>query len=232
MHDWDANQIPMLIDAAIDGRERRLVASANRNGFFYLLDRVTGEFLRGTPFAKQTWAGGLDGRGRPQVLPDAEPSETGALVYPSLQGATNWGSPAYSPAAGLAFVAAREMGSVYVKSPAEYRAGTYYTGMSERALAEEATGAVRAIDLKTGRQAWSFPLPSPPWAGVLATAGGLVFAGSNEGNFFALNAASGRPLWQFQTGAAIESSPMSFSYNGRQHVAVAAGRALFVFALE
>lgn len=232
VHDWDANQIPMLIDAAIDGRLRRLVATANRNGFFYLLDRETGEFLRGTPFARQTWASGLDARGRPLVLPDSEPSEKGVLVYPSLQGATNWASPSYSSAAGLVFVAVREMGSVYIKSPAEYRAGTYYTGMSERALEEEATGAVRAIDLQTGRQVWNFPLPSPPWAGVLATAGGLVFGGSNEGNFFALNAASGKPLWQFQTGAAIEASPMSFSYNGRQHVAVAAGRSLYVFALD
>src|SRR5262249_36304900 len=171
----------MLIDASIDGRDRRLIATANRNGFLYLLDRETGEFLRGTPFAKQTWASGLDAHGRPVVLPDTEPSETGALVYPSLQGATNWGSPAYSPAAGLLFIAAREMGSVYVKSPAEYRAGAYYTGMSERALEEEAVGAVRAFDLETGRQAWSFPLPSPPWAGLLATAGGLVFGGSNEG---------------------------------------------------
>jgi len=232
VHDWDANQIPMLIDAVIDGRERRLVATANRNGFLYLLDRVTGEFLRGTPFAKQTWARGLDARGRPIVLPNTEPNETGVVVYPSLQGAANWASPAYSPAARLIFVAAREMGSMYFKSPAEYRAGAFYTGMSERALAEEAVGAIRAVDVASGRTVWSFPLPSPPWAGVLATAGGLVFGGSNEGNFFALNAATGKPLWQFQTGAAIESSPMSFSFEGKQHVAVAAGNALFVFALN
>jgi len=232
VHDWDANQIPMLIDATVDGRARHLVATANRNGFLYLLDRATGEFVRGAPFAKQTWASGLDAHGRPIVLPNTEPSETGTLVYPSLQGAANWASPAYDPASGLLVVPVREMGSLYFKTPAEYRAGTFYTGMSERALGEEATGAIRAFDLKTGQQAWSFPLPSPPWAGVLSTAGGLVFGGSNEGNFFALDAATGKPLWQFQTGAAIEASPMSFMADGKQYIAIAAGRALFVFATD
>jgi len=232
VHDWDANQIPMLIDATVDGRERHLIATANRNGFLYLLDRATGEFVRGTPFAKQTWAKGLDAHGRPIVLPDVEPNEAGALVYPSLQGATNWGNPAYDPASGLLVVPVREMGSLYFKTPAEYRAGTYYTGMSERSLMEEATGAIRAFDVKTGQQAWSFPLPSPPWAGVLSTAGGLVFGGSNEGNFFALDATTGKPLWQFQTGGGIEAGPMSYAADGKQYVAVAAGRALFVFALD
>jgi alcohol dehydrogenase (cytochrome c) len=232
VHDWDANQIPMLIDAAVDGRQRHLIATANRNGFLYLLDRATGEFVRGAPFAKQTWASGLDAHGRPIVLPNSEPSDTGTLVYPSLQGASNWASPAYDPASGLMFVPVRQMGSIYFKTPAEYHAGTYYTGMSERALDEEATGAIRAFDVTSGKEAWSFPLPSPPWAGLLATAGGLVFGGSNEGNFFALNASTGKALWQFQTGAPIGASPMSFAVDGRQHVAVAAGRALFVFSLD
>src|SRR5262249_23811321 len=156
----------------------------------------------------------LDAHGRPVVLPNTEPSETGTLVYPSLQGAANWGSPAYNPASGLMFVPVREKGSTYFKTPAEYRAGTYYTGVSERALDEEATGAIRAFDVKPGKQAWSFPLPSPPWAGVLSTAGGLVFGGSNEGNFFALDANTGQPLWQFQTGAPIEASPMSYTADG------------------
>jgi alcohol dehydrogenase (cytochrome c) len=231
VHDWDANQIPVLVDAEVERQPRALVVTANRNGFFYALDRRTGEFVFGTPYAKQTWAKGLDARGRPIPVPNMEPSEHGTLVYPSLQGSTNWSSPSYSPATGMLYVPVREMGSVYYKTGVEYKPGTYYTGGSERRLDEEAWGAVRALDVKTGKQVWDFRLPSPPWAGVLSTAGGLVFGGSNEGNFFALDATSGKPLWQFQTGGAIRSGPMSFLADGTQHVAVAGGHALFVFAL-
>ena len=231
-HDWDANQIPVLIDAEIGGRSRALVVTANRNGFYYVLDRATGEFLAGTAYAKQTWATGLDAHGRPLVRPGTEPTEAGVLVYPSLQGATNWGSPAYSPRTGLFYVAAREMGSTYYKSrKVEYHPRAFYTGMTERSLGEEASGAIRALDAVSGRKKWEFPLPSPPWCGVLATAGGLVFSGSNEGNFFALDASSGQPLWSFQTGGAIESGPMTFMVNGSQQVAIASGNALYIFAL-
>jgi len=231
-HDWDAAQIPVLIDAQLGGRTRPLVATANRNGFYYLLDRKTGEFLLGKPYAKQTWATGLDSRGRPLVRTGSEPTEAGVLVYPSLQGATNWGSPAYSPRTGLFYVAAREMGSTYYKSKkVEYRPKGYYTGMTERSLDEEATGAIRALEATSGEKKWEFPLPSPPWGGLLATAGGLVFSGSNEGNFFALDALSGRPLWSFQTGGGISASPMTFVVDGTQHVAIASGNALYVFAL-
>ena len=231
-HDWDANQIPVLIDAEIGGRRRALVVTANRNGFYYVLDRATGEFLAGSEYARQTWATGLDANGRPLVRAGTEPTEAGVLVYPSLQGATNWGSPAYSPRTGMFYVAAREMGSIYYKArKVEYHPRAYYTGMTERALDEEASGAIRALDAVSGRKTWEFPLPSPPWCGVLATAGGLVFSGSNEGNFFALDASSGRPLWSFQTGSFIHAAPMTFMVNGSQHVAIASGNALFVFAL-
>jgi alcohol dehydrogenase (cytochrome c) len=219
------------VDGEVGGRARSLVVMANRNAFFYALDRKTGEYLVGAPYAKQTWARGLDDHGRPIVISGMEPSEKGTLVYPSLQGATNWASPSYSPATGLLYVPVREMGSVYYKTAVEYRPGTYYTGGSEKRLDEESWGAVRALDVKTGKQVWDFPLPSPTWAGVLSTAGGLVFSGSNEGNFYALDAKSGKPLWQFQTGGAIRSGPMSFASDGRQHIAVAGGHALFVFAL-
>ena len=230
-HDWDANQIPVLIDAEIGGRSRPVVVTANRNGFYYVLDRATGEFLVGTPYAKQTWATGLDAHGRPLVRPGTEPTEAGVLVYPSLQGATNWGSPAYSPRTGLFYVAAREMGSTYYKAKVEYRPRAFYTGMTERALGEEASGAIRALDAVSGKKKWEFPLPSPPWCGILATAGGLVFSGSNEGNFYALDASSGEPLWSFQTGGAIVAAPMTFMVNGTQHVAIASGNALYLFAL-
>src|SRR5262249_14227609 len=231
VHDWDANQVPVLVDTEFRGARRSLVVTANRNAFFYVLDRKTGEYLLGKPYARQTWARGLDERGRPTLIAGMEPSEKGTLVYPSLQGATNWASPSYNPATGLLYVPVREMGSIFYKTPVDYRPGTYYTGGSEKALSEEAWGAVRALDVKTGNVAWDFALPSPTWAGVMSTAGGLVFSGSNEGNFFALDATTGKPLWQFQTGAAIRSGPIAFGAAGKQHIAVAAGRAVFVFAL-
>src|SRR6266508_3004762 len=233
VHDWDSNQIPVLIDANWQGRPRKLVAMANRNAFYYLLDRVTGEFLLGEPYAKQTWAKGLDAKGRPIVLPNTEPTIEGNLVWPSLQGATNWHSPSYSPLTKTFYVAAREMGAYYYKGEAEYKPGTFFAGGGERVLdGDKAYGAVRALDVTTGKMKWEFRLQSPPWAGVLATAGGVVFGGSNEGNFFALDAATGKPLWDFQTGGAIAANPISFLIDGKQHVAIAAGQALFVFGLQ
>jgi alcohol dehydrogenase (cytochrome c) len=230
-HDWDANQIPILLDATLNGRARKLVAMANRNAFYYLLDRETGEFLLGTPYAKQTWAKGLDAKGRPIVLPDTDPTEEGKLVWPSLQGATNWQSPAYSPLLKLFYVSVREMGAYYYKGEAKFKEGTAFTGGGERALSgDQAWGAIRALDAMTGKMKWEFRLQSPPWAGVLATAGGLVFGGSSEGNFYALDAVTGKPLWDFQTGGHIAANPISFLVDGKQHIAIAAGQALFVFA--
>ena len=232
VHDWDANQIPVLLDATIDEQSRKLVAMANRNGFYYLLDRETGEFLLGTEYAKQTWAEGLDALGRPIVKPGVEPSVEGTLVYPSLQGATNWFSPSYSSQTGLLYVSVREMGSLYFKGEAEYIPGTYFTAGGEQALSgDDASGAIRALDVKTGEVRWNFPLYSPPWSGVLSTAGGLVFGGTEEGNFFALDALTGDVAWEFQTGGSIRANPISFSLDDKQHIAIAAGQALFVFAL-
>ena len=231
-HDWDANQIPVLIDAQVDGQPRKLVATANRNGFFYVLDRVTGEFLRGQVYAKQTWAEGLDPSGQPLVRPGMEPSEEGTLVWPSLQGSTNWISPSYSPETGLFYVPVREMGSIYFKGEAEYEPGSYFLGGGEAPPpGQEGWGAVRALDALTGEQKWEFRLLSPPWSGVLATAGGLVFSGSREGNVFALDAATGEPLWDFQAGGPCQANPISFLIDGRQHVALAMGGAILVFAL-
>jgi alcohol dehydrogenase (cytochrome c) len=231
-HDWDANQVPILADARVQGRVRKVVALANRNGFYYLLDRATGEFLQGKSFARQTWAEGLDPKGRPIVRPGTEPSDSGTLVYPSLQGATNWLSPAYNPATGLVYVPVREMGAIYYKREATYVVGTPFMGGGERAFEDDsAYGAVRALELGTGKQRWEFRLRSPLWAGLLATAGGLVFGGSNEGLVYALDARTGRPLWHFRTGGVVNSNPISFLIGGRQHVAVAAGRSIYVFGL-
>jgi alcohol dehydrogenase (cytochrome c) len=232
LHDWDANQVPVLVDMAFAGRDRKLVVTANRNGFYYVLDRTDGEFLLGVPFVKQTWAKGLDGAGRPIPLPGYAPTEEGTLTYPAMQGATNWFSPSFSPLTRMFYVAAREMGAYYHKGESEYRRGTLFTAGGEHALVGDAAyGAVRALELTTGKMQWEFRLHSPAWGGVMATAGGLVFGGSSEGNFFALDARTGEPLWQFQAGGEIRTNPISFEAEDRQHIAIAAGQALFVFAL-
>ena len=231
VHDWDANQIQILADLQIGGRARKTLVTANRNGFYYVLDRTTGEFLHAAAYAKQTWAKGIDAKGRPEVLPNTEPSAEGTLVYPSLQGSTNWPSPSYSPQTGLFYVPVREMGSYYYKTDVEYEAGMPFTGGGERRLADEAWGAVRALDAKTGATVWDFKLPSPSWSGVLSTAGGLVFSGSNEGNVYALDAKTGAALWQFQTGGLVRSNPVTYLVEGRQHVSVSAGRVVFAFAV-
>jgi alcohol dehydrogenase (cytochrome c) len=231
-HDWDANQIPVLVDAVVAGRARKLVVTANRNGFYYVLDRVTGEFLHGTAYARQTWARGLDASGRPRVIPGTEPSDAGTLVWPSLQGATNWFSPAYDPRSQLLFVPVREMGSTYFKREATYEPGKPFMGGGEIVKAgDEVFGAVRALDVVTGARRWEHRLMSPLWAGLLATAGGLVFGSTNEGNVYALDAKTGRPLWDFQTGGSCGANPIAFGIDGRQHVAVACGQAFFAFAL-
>jgi alcohol dehydrogenase (cytochrome c) len=232
-HDWDANQIPVLLDAEFNDRDRKIVALANRNAFFYLLDRETGEFLHGNEYSKQTWATGLDEAGRPIVLPNTDPTYEGNLIWPSLQGATNWFSPSYNPVTEQFFVATRLMGAVYYKADVEYEEGLPFLGGGEQALSgDDAAGAIRALDVLTGKQQWEFMLHSPPWAGVMATAGGLVFGGSNEGNVFALDAATGKALWDFQTGGAVRVNPMGFAVDGKQRVVSTGGNTLFVFGLE
>jgi alcohol dehydrogenase (cytochrome c) len=232
VHDWDSNEIPVLFDARLDGRLRKLVAMANRNAFYYVLDRETGEFITATPYAKQTWADGLDKKGRPRLVPGKDPSFEGTLVFPNIQGASNWPSPSYSPRTKLFYQAAREMGTHYYKGEAKYTAGEAFVGGGGRAVnGDDAWGAVRALEATTGRLQWEFKLLSPPWTGLLSTAGGLVFGGTEEGNFFALDAESGRPLWDLQLGAAIKANPISFGLDRKQYVAVAAGYGIFVFGL-
>ena len=232
-HDWDANQIQVLVDAEWEGVERKLLVTANRNAFYYVLDRETGEFLHGTDYAYQTWAEGLDETGRPIVIPGTEPTEEGTLVYPSLQGSTNWFSPTYSPDTGLFYVAVREMGAIYYKSDVEYEPGEYFMGGGERPLSgDQASGNVRALDVLTGEKRWDFPLLSPPWSGLMSTAGGLVFGGSEEGNLYALDAATGEALWEFQAGGSVRSAPITYLDRGRQRVVTTAGQTIIAFGLD
>jgi alcohol dehydrogenase (cytochrome c) len=231
-HDYDSTAVPVLVDGVVRGQSRKLVAFANRNAFYYLLDRVTGEFIIAKPYSKFTWTKGLDDRGRPQVDPSMEPSENGTLVWPNVYGATNWFSPSYSPSTKLVYVSVREQSSYFYKYAKEYKRGEFFVGGGERVVGgAKASGAVRALDALTGDLKWEFKLESPPWSGVLSTGGGIVFGGSMEGNFYALDALTGKPLWDYQTGSTMYSNIMSFAVDGKQRIAVTAGHALFVFGL-
>jgi alcohol dehydrogenase (cytochrome c) len=232
VHDWDSNQVPVLFEATIDGKPRKLVAQANRNTFYYVLDRETGEFLRGGPFAQQTWAKGLDARGRPVLLADKEPSAEGTLVYPGLAGGTNWHSPSYSPQTNLFYVHAREdYAEVFYKHEAEYKSGTsFYGGGTRNVEGAEPYGVVKAIEPTTAQIRWEYKLHSAPSVGLLTTAGGLVFSGTREGQVFALDAKTGALLWRFQTGGALSSNPIAFEVDGQEHIALACGQSIFVFA--
>lgn len=233
VHDWDATEIPVLADAVVRGKPRKLLLFANRNAFYYVMDRQSGEFLGAKAFAKQTWAKGLDDAGRPIRLPNTSPTEEGTLVFPSVPGAANWYSPSYDAKRKLFFVAVREEGGYYYKGEADYKPGAQFNAGGFRGIpGVDPWGAVRALDATTGEKKWEFRLNAPPWAGLLSTAGGLVFGGASEGDFFALDAATGKSLWRFQTGGEVHSNPISFLADGKQQVAIATGSSIFVFGLE
>jgi alcohol dehydrogenase (cytochrome c) len=232
VHDWDATEIPVLVDLEFQGKPRKLLIQANRNGFYYVLDRTNGEFLLATPFARQTWAKEIRPDGRPVVLPGSDPTPDGNYVCPGLSGATNWMSPSYNPQTGLFYVAAREQCDIYFSSEQPFREGVFFFGSAFQPAADEKQwGALRALDPRTGELKWEFKYFSAPWAGTLSTAGGLVFAGDMEGYILAVDARTGKDLWHFQTGAPIYASPMTYWLDGKQYVAIPAGSALITFTL-
>jgi len=238
-NDWDAVQIPVLVDATIDQSPRKLLAWANRNAFFYLLDRVTGQFLHGTPFARQTWADGLDAYGRPRVRPGSRPSREGSEVYPNTLGATNWFSPSYDPTSQLLYVPMIDRGGILFTSadPTLDRRAKGPVGLtmfSMMADDEETTVAVKALDVTTGQVRWQYKhsprSPIGTMGGLLSTAGSVVFGGDDE-VFFALAAETGAELWRFNAGGCICAAPVTYTVEGRQYVAIAAGRSILAFAL-
>ncbi len=234
MHDYDATEIPVLLDLELHGQPRKLLVQANRNGFFYVLDRTNGKFLLAKPFGQVTWAREIGPDGRPVLLPGTDPTPEGTRVCPGAIGATNWWSPSYSPQTGLLYVAAREECDIFksASSAPKFREGHIFWGSTYGPVSDEKDwGALRALDPRTGEIKWEFKYYSAPNAGVVSTAGGLAFAGDNEGNLIALDARTGKDLWHFQTGAAIYGSPMTFALGGKQYVVIPAGSALFAFAL-
>ena len=140
-HDWDAAHVPMLVDATVNGKARKLIVNPNRNAFYYVLDRVTGEFLAGREYAKQTWAKGLDDKGRPVLVPEMDPTEEGKLVWPALNGATIWFSPSYSPKTKLFYQYAREMSTIFYRGQAKYITGQPYTAGGGVSVPAHACGA-------------------------------------------------------------------------------------------
>jgi alcohol dehydrogenase (cytochrome c) len=233
VNDMDSNQIPVLADAEFRGRARKLMFFANRNGFYYILDRTNGEFLLARPFARQNWAKSIDDRGRPVPNPETVPNEKGALVYPDDDGTANWFSPSYSPRTKLFYQNVREKGGVYYQTQARFQPGRMYLGATKRNIvSEEPFGALRALGSLTGEIAWEFKAHSPPWCGILSTAGDLVFSGSAEGDFFALDAVTGKLLWRIQTGGEIWANPIAYEHEGKQFIGIAAGSSLIAFALD
>ena len=234
VHDWDAIQVPILADLDIEGEPRTVMMWANRNGFYYTLDRETGEFLVGKPFALQTWAAGLDETGRPIRVPNMFPSVEGTVVSPPATGATNWMSPAYSPRTGLFYVMAFDGEAEFFIRDEEYVAGDSFIGGGQQRVLpiERYTSAVRAIDPRTGDLRWEYRLQPQTWAGLLTTAGDLVFGGSVDGYFYALDAVSGRALWHLAVGAQVRAAPMTFAVDGRQYVTIAAGNVVYTFGLD
>jgi PQQ-dependent dehydrogenase (methanol/ethanol family) len=228
LHDWDANQPLVLADASFHGEERKLLLHANRNGFLYVLDRTNGKLLQATPLVKKlTWASGIGADGRPELLPTNETTKQGVKTCPAVRGATNWYSTAYDPSTQLYYVMTVEDCSVYRKA---HDGG--YGRVNDPA--DPPIKVLRAFALETGKIAWELPLTGPPernYAGVLSTAGGLVFFGETSGGFAAVDARTGRYLWHFEASEPWKASPMTYMVNGRQYVAIASGSNILSFAL-
>jgi alcohol dehydrogenase (cytochrome c) len=246
-YDYDSVQVPVLADAQWNGAPRKLLLFANRNGFFYVLDRVTGQFLSGRPFVKVTWASGLDDSGRPVFVP--QPPDT--PTYPGVQGGTNWYSPSYSPRTGLFYIPAWvDYASIFYAEPITYRPGQGFNGGGVRSPIAGAPnhgirhspinatteamghGAVLALDIRTGEKKWEFKMHDVTDAGILTTASDLLFTGGREGYFQALDARTGALLWKASVGGSVTAAPITYRLDGKQYVAIAAGHALFVYGLR
>jgi alcohol dehydrogenase (cytochrome c) len=231
-HDWDANETPMLLDLDWQGKPRKLLLQANRNGFFYVLDRVTGEFLSAKPFARQTWAQGFDKKGRPILKGETEPSPEGNRQCPGLAGSTNWMASSYNPQTGLFYFAVRETCDVFYSSAPKYIEGKPFWGSVFRGVTEEREwGMLKALDPLTGETKWDFRYDKAPWAGTLSTSGGLVFAADEDGYLMAADAKTGKILWRIYTGTRLSTSPITFMLDGRQYLTMGSGAAVMTFAL-
>jgi alcohol dehydrogenase (cytochrome c) len=232
VHDWDALEMPVLIDAAWKGKDRKLLVQANRNGFYYILDRTNGEFLQATKFVSRVdWLLSMDAKGRPTADPAKAPSVEGTYVCPSTAGATNWPSPTYDPALKMFFVVAQEGCGINLRDSAKPFAGTGY--MESPKDREDWQLYTRAIDAFTGKILWDYKqVRSPHYGpGLMSTASGVLFSPEEYGRFTALESKTGKVLWNFNTGAMLTASPISYSIDGQQFVAISSGSNVIAFAL-
>jgi alcohol dehydrogenase (cytochrome c) len=249
-YDYDSVQVPVLADITWRGTPTKAMMWANRNGFFYVLDRASGRFLFGTPFVKVNWASGLDEKGRP--IPTPQPP--GEPTWPGNQGGTNWYSPSYSPRTGLFYLSAWEdYASVYRKEPVEFQNGRNYAGGGHRVVAPVPDaptigigrrgpvnnwtdavghGAVIAVDPQNGQAKWKFLQYDVTDSGIMTTASDLLFTGGREGYFYALDARTGALLWKTQLGGQIVNAPISYQIDGKQYIATISGNSLVTFALR
>jgi PQQ-dependent dehydrogenase (methanol/ethanol family) len=236
-NDWDATQTPMLVNADFQGKPRKLLLQANRNGYFYVLDRLTGDFLTGAPFIRNmTWSSGLDPKsGRPIIKEDPAPTKEGTRVCPEGAGATNWPSASFYPPTGQFLVFATEACHVFVKNEEPFALGkSFYQGTERRSPGDPTQKFLRAIDIQTGKIAWEIPnigggsLDS----GLMTTAGGFVFYGDANGAIVAADANGGKILWHFETGQQFKGSPMTYSIDGHQRLVLIAGQTVLSFGLR
>jgi alcohol dehydrogenase (cytochrome c) len=235
--DWDATQTSVIVDAAWQGQPRALLLHASRNGFFYVFDRRNGELLLAKPFVRNlTWASGIGADGRPIKLPNQDPTPEGTKVCPSQDGATNWFSPSFNPATGLYYIQTFEKCSIYTKSDAgEWESQKSYLGGTQRTGPDPTPQRVlKAIDISSGAIKWELPQygPAYSWGGTLSTASGLVIVGEDGGALLAVDATTGKPLWSFPTNQTWKASPMTYGFDGRQFLAVAAGPSIIAFAIR
>ncbi len=235
VHDFDAMAPPSLIDATWQGKPRKLMVQANRNGFFYVLDRTNGKFLFGRPFTtKLTWATGLTPEGRPIVAPGHDPTHQGTLVCPWLNGATNWYSASWNPLTSLYYVQTNDKCGIFTRTDMQYEPGHGYMGGSFSGdPADPGQRILRAIDIHTGKPAWALPETGngDTFGGVLSTAGNVVFYGADDYAFAAADAKTGKPLWRFQASQPPHASPMTYMFDNKQYVAVAIGSDIIAFGL-
>jgi alcohol dehydrogenase (cytochrome c) len=227
-HDWDAVETPVLIDGQIDGKPRKLLAQASRNGFFFVLDRTNGKDVVTSQFIQTNWAKGVDSKGEPILNPAKQPQVDGALVTPNQGGATNWYPPSFSPATGLFYVTAtRAFSEYYIFDNTQKPEGW---GGNDRGGGGQSM--LQAIDYQTGKICWSHKWEGPgARSGVLSTASNLVFAGDSSDNFVALDAKNGQALWHANLGASVSNGPITYTLDGTQYVVVGAGDELFGFVM-
>ncbi|HEX7362759.1 MAG TPA: acido-empty-quinoprotein group A [Bryobacteraceae bacterium] len=227
VHDWDAVQTPVLVDAKFGGKPRKLLLQASRNGYYFVLDRTNGKVLLSTPYAHIDWSSGINSKGQPISKRDMYPSPAGTLVEPDAIGATNWMAPSFDPQTGLLYVDTHRSYSLYY---------AYHNGKPEGFAGRDVTvwskSFLRAIDYQTGKSRWKVDLGSGwNWAGVLSTAGGVVFTGDVNGNVLALDAATGKILWHTYAGGQAEQPPITYELDDRQYLVVGAHGVVYCFAL-